>query len=196
MSLPNPYFNPIGNTPSLPTMNSVPIQSDIQIPKQNIQQSLGLRQIKDFNVVDNFTDSFGKTWKLVKRSTDSSIEIPDPQYLQVTDYWNHEFPGTSPKSYIYVVEGIKHPRDNEENAQKAYILYQWFSTTYVQNFTPQMISQQEWHRANVYSCDFSDTRVSKLIALCKLKQNAQNEPVPVKENEYIEDISLEGLTNG
>lgn len=130
------------NLYNVPQMSQLP-QTDIQLPKQTLQQSLGLRQIKDFDVVENFQDANGKLWRLVKRSTDSSIEIPDPQYLQVTDYWCHEFPNSSPKTYIYVVEGVKHPRETDENSQKTCILYQWFSTNEVKNFTPQMISQSE-----------------------------------------------------
>ena len=174
--------------------NAYSSQPDIQIPK-NVQQSLGLRQIKDFDAIENFQDANGKNWRLVKRSTDSSIEIPDPQYLQVSDYWCHEFPGSSPKTFIYVVEGIKHPRENEETSQKTSVLYQWFSTTEVKNFTPQMISQSEWHRANVYSSELVDARMSKFIALCKLCKPGTSKPIlenpSLVKEEYIEDICLE-----
>lgn len=180
------------NLYNVPQMSQLP-QTDIQLPKQTLQQSLGLRQIKDFDVVENFQDANGKLWRLVKRSTDSSIEIPDPQYLQVTDYWCHEFPNSSPKTYIYVVEGVKHPRETDENSQKTCILYQWFSTNEVKNFTPQMISQSEWHRANVYSSELVDSRLSKLVALCKIQLNKNNEPINNQKEEYIEDISLDAI---
>lgn len=188
------YYQNLYNQPLSQTVNTpIPTQSDIQLPKQQLQQSLGLRQIKEFDVVDSFQDANGRVWRLVKRSTDSSIEIPDPQYLQVTDYWCHEFPDSNPKTYIYVVEGIKHPRETDENAQKTCILYQWFSTTNVKGFTPQMITQQEWHRANVYSSELIDSRLSKLVALCKIQLNKNNEPVNPQKDEYIEDISLETM---
>lgn len=168
-----------------------PVQSDIQLPKTQVAQSLGLRQIKDFDVVDSFHDANGKLWKLVKRSTDSSIEIPDPKYVQPTDWWNHEFPGSNPKTYVYVVEGIKYPREGDENSQKTCVMYQWFSTSNVPGFTPQMISQSEWHRANVFSSELIDSRISKLVAICKLQTNTNNEPVALQKEEYIEDISLD-----
>lgn len=168
-----------------------PVQSDIQLPKTQVAQSLGLRQIKDFDVVDSFHDANGKLWKLVKRSTDSSIEIPDPKYVQPTDWWNHEFPGSNPKTYVYVVEGIKYPREGDENSQKTCVMYQWFSTSNVPGFTPQMISQSEWHRANVFSSELIDSRISKLVAICKLQTNTNNEPVAPQKEEYIEDISLD-----
>ena len=151
-----------------------------------------LRQIQGFEMVDNFKDAYGKTWKLVKRSTDNSVEIPDPQYLQVTDYWCHEVPGSNGKIFCYVVEGIKHPRD--DGSQKMIVLYQWFSTTFNKSFTPQMISQPEWHKANVYSTDLIDSKLSKLYALCKTPQNEiQPEAKPEQKQEHIEDIDLNAI---
>lgn len=204
------FYNPLGNTAinnlnglnnlnginGLNNLNtSIPYtvpNTDIAVPKQQTLQSLGLRQIQGFEMVDSFRDSYGKTWRLVKRSTDNSVEIPDPQYLQVTDYWCHEMPGSNGKIYCYVVEGIKHPRD--DGSQKMVVLYQWFSTSFNKQFTPQMISQSEWHKANVYSSDLTDSKVSKLYALCKTQQQqVQNEvPQTVEQQiEHIEDINLE-----
>ena len=182
----NPYYqtNPNLNLPN----------TNITMPKIQTQQTLGLRQIQGFEMLPQFTDSYGKTWKLVKSSNDNTVEIPDPQYLQVTDYWCHEMPNSNGKIYCYVVEGIKHPRD--DNTQKMVVLYQWFSTTFNKQFTPQMISQSEWHKANVYSTDLVDSKISKLYALCKVENiQQQNTEQPTEQAqqpiEHIEDINLE-----
>lgn len=181
-ALSNPYYQ---TNPSLTVPNT-----DITIPKISQPQSLGLRQIQGFDMVDSFKDADGKMWRLVKRSTDNTVEIPDPQYLQVTDYWCHEMPNSSGKIFCYVVEGIKHPRD--DGSQKMVVLYQWFSTTFNKSFTPQMITQTEWHKANVFTTDLVDSKVSKLYALCKTQvqttQAQSQEPIQV---EHIEDINLE-----
>ena len=175
------------NTLYNPTSATLP-NTDIQVPKAVIQPSLGLRQIQGFEMVQSFTDSYGKMWKLVKSSTDTSVEIPDPQYLQVTDYWTHEFPGSDGKIFVYAVEGIKHPR--ESGSEKMCVLYQWFSTVDNKNFNPQMISQTEWHRANVYSTDLTDSKMSKLLALCKVQSE---KPEPQKPDSHIEDINLDTI---
>lgn len=182
----NPYYqtNPNLNLPN----------TNITMPKIQTQQTLGLRQIQGFEMLPQFTDSYGKTWKLVKSSNDNTVEIPDPQYLQVTDYWCHEMPNSNGKIYCYVVEGIKHPRD--DGSQKMVVLYQWFSTTFNKQFTPQMISQSEWHKANVYSTDLVDSKISKLYALCKVENiQQQNTEQPAEQAqqpiEHIEDINLE-----
>ena len=77
-------------------------------------------------MTQSFQDSDGKQWKLVKSANDSSVDIPDPSFVQITDYWNHEFPNSSGKVFIYVVEGIKRPRIETERPVR--VLYQWFST--------------------------------------------------------------------
>ena len=59
--------------------------SNIQLMAQ--QGILGLRQLSKFNITTSFKDSDGKTWKLVKSANDSSVEIPDRSYVQITDYW-------------------------------------------------------------------------------------------------------------
>jgi hypothetical protein len=186
----NPYYQTNQNLNSLTSLTNITSpNTDITIPKPAV--NLGLRQIQGFEMVDNFKDAYGKVWKLVKRSTDNSVEIPDPQYLQVTDYWCHEVPGTNAKIYCYVVEGIKHPRD--DGSQKMIVLYQWFSTVFNKTFSPSMISQPEWHKANVYSTDLVDSKLSKLYALCKTPQNEMTQPQQEQKPEHIEDIDLETL---
>lgn len=178
------------NTLYNPSQATIP-NTDIQVPKNVIQPSLGLRQIQGFEMSQAFKDSFGKLWKLVKSSTDTSVEIPDPQYLQVTDYWSHEFPGSNGKIFVYVVEGIKHPR--ESGVEKMCVLYQWFSTTDNKNFNPSMISQTEWHRANVYSTDLTDSKMSKLLALCNVSQDSKSQENSETKDNHIEDINLETI---
>ena len=186
----NPYYQTNQNLNSLTSLTNITSpNTDITIPKPAV--NLGLRQIQGFEMVDSFKDAYGKVWKLVKRSTDNSVEIPDPQYLQVTDYWCHEVPGTNAKIYCYVVEGIKHPRD--DGSQKMIVLYQWFSTVFNKSFSPSMISQPEWHKANVYSTDLVDSKLSKLYALCKTPQNEMTQPQQEQKPEHIEDIDLETL---
>lgn len=178
----NPYYQ---TNPSLTIPNT-----DITIPKVT-NQTLGLRQIQGFDMLDSFKDADGKLWRLVKRSTDNTVEIPDPQYLQVTDYWCHEMPNSNNKIFCYVVEGIKHPRD--DGSQKMVVLYQWFSTVFNKSFTPQMITQSEWHKANVFTTDLVDSKISKLYALCKTStqtENQQQTQEPIQQ-EHIEDINLE-----
>lgn len=155
-------YNPYLNIPS----NQLTSLSDMS----NINSvSLGLKQINGFEMVKSFDDGAGYTWKLVKSATDSGVEIPDPSLLQVTDYWCHEFPGSCGKVYIYVVEGIKQPRT--ENEKPVSILYQWFSTYNNPHFNPQIISKSEWLNANVYASEVRSSRITKLNALCKTNDN-------------------------
>ena len=167
-------------------MNTSNFQNALNAGLQNFASqiaSIGLKQINGFDMVKSFQDSDGRQWRLVKSAKDSSVEIPDPAYVQITDYWNHEFPNTNGKVYIYVVEGIKRPRIETESA--VMVLYQWFSTNNNPNFTPQLITPQEWYSANVYTASISDARVSKLHALCKTTQQAKQ---PKPEDDI--DISL------
>lgn len=165
----------------------------VTLPTNNLQNIfpvttspyIGLKQINDFKMVREFSDSDGRHWKLAKSARDSSVEIPDPQFVQVTDYWMHEFPGSGGKVYIYVVEGIKRPRIDTEQA--VMVLYQWFSTSNTRNFTPQMISPGEWLCANVYTAPISDSRVSKLKALCNVIENS---PQKGQMDDQDIDISL------
>lgn len=131
------------------------------------RNTLSLNQIENFEPVKEFTDSSNTHWLLVKSSTDSSIEIPDPKSIQIVDYWNHAFPNIDEKLYVYSVEGIKQPR--VETEQPTRINYQWFSLNYVPTFNPTMITEAEWRKANVYAAPIADTRLSKLYAFCKIK---------------------------
>lgn len=167
-------------------------QQDYANIQLNAQQgTLGLRQLSKFNIVNAFKDSDGKQWRLVKSANDSSVEIPDPSFVQVTDYWNHEFPNSNGKVFIYVVEGIKKPRIETEAPVR--VLYQWFSTKNNPQFTPQLISSNEWHRANVYTAPISDSRVSKLSALCGVEYaGVIDQPTQQTEQEPDIDMSILG----
>lgn len=156
-----------------------------------MKNTLGLNQIDGFKPVEKFTDDTNTEWSLAKASNDSTVDIPDPKALQITDFWNHEFPKPlkNAKLYIYVVEGIRQPR--VETEQPTRVLYQWFSTIGLRDFTPAMISEKEWLKANVYSAPVVNARVSKLIALCQVPSVAS------MQNGTQEDklIQVEELTN-
>ena len=79
--------------------------------------------------------------------------------------------------------------------KKMVVLYQWFSTSFNKQFTPQMISQAEWHKANVYSSDLMDSKVSKLYALCKTQQTTDTAQIEQQnvQQEHIEDINLDAV---
>lgn len=134
--------------------------------------SLQLTQIDGYEPLSEFTDSSGIKWRLVKAANSGMSEIPDPQSVNVTDYWCHEYPGSGGKVHIYVVEGVRVPKTARETACN--VLYSWFSTVDNKNFTPQMIRPAEWLMANVYAAPISDARVSKLKALCKIRDDAQS----------------------
>ena len=163
------------------------------IPYQKILNTpistLNLTQIQDFNPIKRFTDSANTEWSLVKASTDSTIDIPNPKDIQIVDYWNHEFPNLKNKIYIYVVEGIKQPRVEIEQPTK--ILYQWFSTVWVASFNPNMISPKEWLKANVYAAPITDTRVSKLKALCYVQSYEEHD----NSNNLIQSDEVNGRIN-
>jgi len=144
--------NPLGNNSMSPT------------------NSLCLNQIQNFEPVKKFKDEMNTEWSLVKASSDSTVDVPSPKSMQVIDFWNHEFPNIKTKLYVYVVEGIRQPRIETE--QPTRILYQWFSTVFVPTFTPQMISDREWLKANVYAAPIVNGRVSKLKALCHIADDA------------------------
>lgn len=169
--LPNPMGNP------LPMVNQP-------------HASLQLNQIEGFEPVAEFVDESNTPWRLVKQASNSTVDVPDPKSLQITDYWNHEFPGLKSKLYCYVVEGIKQPRVETEQATR--ILYQWFSPVFVPTFTPQMITEREWLKANVYAAPVLNVRVSKLNALCKT-QNGVNKGEAADENKLLH---VEGISNG
>lgn len=184
----NSFANPLLNSTVQQPVNP---QGNIPFDKNNVQ-SLGLRQLMNFNIIPSFTDSDGKTWRLVKSANDSSVEIPDPRYVQVSDYWVHEFPNTSGKVFLYVVEGVKQPRNNGEKPVR--VLYQWFSTKGVMTFNPQLITPQEWLRANVFTAPVTDSRLSKLSALCGIEMpNDTNLSDNATSNPAEPDIDLESL---
>ena len=160
-----------------PTTTPAPINPGLLASIYQAQgaPSLNLTQIDGFRPVPDFTDSNGIAWHLVKEAQSGMSEVPDPQSVSVTDYWNHEIPGSSGQVYIYVVEGIRAPKTNRETPCR--IIYTWFSTTNNPGFSPQMIRPQEWLVANVYAAGLADSRVSKLRALCKVP-----EPAALPEN--------------
>ena len=137
----------------------------------NSLPALNLTQIDGFEPVQQFTDSSGQTWKLIKSANSGMCEIPDPRNLNIIDYWNHEHPSSSGKVFLYVVEGVRIPKTSREQACK--ILYCWFSQVNNKAFTPQMIKANEWLLANVYASEITDARVSKLKAICKYEEKTQ-----------------------
>ena len=149
--------------------------------------SLCLNQIEGFLPIDKFIDDSNIEWQLVKRSSDSTVDIPDPKTLQIVDYWNHEFPNIKSKLYVYVVEGIRQPRIETE--QPSRLLYQWFSTVFIPTFTPQMISDREWLKANVYAAPISNSRISKLKAICHIEGDM---PSNKQKDKLIEVEELNG----
>ena len=149
--------------------------------------SLGLNQIEGFTPMQEFTDDSNTHWALVKASSVSTVDIPDPKNIQFVDYWNHEYPNLKTKLYVYVVEGIKPPR--VETEQPTRVLYQWFSTLFVPTFNPQMITDKEWLKANVYAAPIINTRMSKLQAICHLSSGS----IPMEETDAL--IHVEELSN-
>lgn len=163
-----------------------------QAPGQPLQmQTLSLNQVEGFEPVRSFRDQSNTEWTLAKAASNSTVSIPDPKTLQIIDFWCHAFPrkDLQSKLYIYVVEGIKQPQVETEKPTK--VLYQWFSPIFVPQFNPQMISQREWLKANVYSAEVVDARVSKLNALCKVSGDAQ---APAESEERL--LQVEGLSDG
>ena len=167
------------------TQNNTLIPSPLGVPQ--VRNMLGLNQIEGFKPVEKFTDDLNTHWTLVKSSADSTVDVPDPKSLQIIDYWNHEFPNLRSKLYVYVVEGIRQPR--VETEQAARILYQWFSTVLVPTFSPQMITDREWLKANVYAAPLVNSRVSKLKAICKIDSDL---PTSSTDDKLIK---VEELTN-
>lgn len=152
-------------------------------------QTLNLTQFDNFNMVEKFKDDTNVEWALVKKSSDSTVDIPDPKSIQILSFWNHIFPGAKNKVYLYVVEGIRQPR--VETEKPTLVLYQWFSSVFVPNFTPQMITPAEWLKANVYAAPILDARISKLYALCNINQDSapqeENNDQLLKADEFINE---------
>lgn len=177
------------NNPYLPQNGLLP--NFFQQPVLPQMQSLGLNQVEGFSPVESFTDESNTKWTLAKAASNSTVGIPDPKSMQIVDFWNHAFPrkDLSNKLYVYVVEGIKQPQVPTEQPMK--VLYQWFSPVFVPQFTPQMISDQEWKKANVYAAPVVDARISKLNALCKVQGAPAAEAEPTSKL-----LQVEGLTDG
>lgn len=137
-------------------------------PLQSLQPTLGLTQISGFNVPQSFRDSNGVSWSLIKDAFNSAGSVPDPSGLVVTDYWFHSFPKAGMEGiYCYAVEGVMRPKAATELPVS--VLYTWFSKTKFDGFQPAVITEQEWLRANVYASRLTDARVSKLNAVCGVK---------------------------
>lgn len=174
--------------PAQPASSLQPLLQNPFGAAQSVIQTLNLTQIDKFEMVKSFRDDTNVEWTLVKQSSDSTVDIPDPKTIQVLGYWNHAFPGIKDKIYIYVVEGIRRPRVDTE--KPTLVLYQWFSSVFVPNFTPDMITQREWLKANVYAAPILDARVSKLHALCKIPREQA-----VREEPADQLLHVEGLTD-
>jgi len=172
--LPNPLAQPVPTVPGMP----------------QTRPTLGLNQIEGFEPVKSFTDETNTPWQLVKAASNSTVDVPDPKSLQVVDFWNHDFPGLKTKLYVYVVEAIRQPRVETEQATR--VMYQWFSTVFVPTFNPQMITEQEWMKANVYAAPLINGRMSKLNAICKV----QGKGAPANAQADDKLIHVEGLSDG
>ena len=187
----------LNSTPNMASQGlSQPLYGQTLIPSASLspiasRAVLGLTQVEGFAPVQSFADSSGVQWVLSKASSDSTRDVPDPKAVQITDYWNHEFPNIRQKVYVYVVEGIRVPRVETEQPSK--ILYQWFSSIFIPKFDPTMITDREWLKANVYTASLSDTRLSKLNAICKVKVN---EIVQETKPEEEALLKVEELGNG
>lgn len=184
----NNVLNPLNNT-LIPS----PFSTTIPNPTSPYPQTVSLRltQIDGFPPVEKFVDSTNTTWTLAKAASNSTVGIPDPKALQIVDFWNHKFPNVNQDIYIYVVEGVKQP--TVETEQPTRVLYQWFSTAAVYNFTPQMITDKEWLKANVYSAPVADSRVSKLRALCRIADTPTEAQKQAQEDQPL--IQMKEYTN-
>ena len=155
---------------------------------------LNLTQIENFQPVQKFTDETNTVWTLVKAFSDSTVDVPDPKSMQIVDYWDHKFVGlkNDVPLYVYVVEGVRQPR--VETEQPSRIMFQWFSKIYVKDFNPQMISEREWYKANVYAAPVLNARVSKLNAICHVKNGGAQTVNEPQEEEKL--IRMDELTDG
>ena len=159
-------------------------------------QTLMLNQLEGWEPVGEFTDSANVHWTLAKSASDSTRDIPDPKTVQFVAAWNHEFPAKlSQKIFVYAVEAIRPPRVATE--QPSMLLYQWFSTVQM-DFNPSMITDREWLKANVYAAPVVDSRMSKLLAICKVKApQAQGQaPAPAEEDKPIRVEELVNVGSG
>ena len=156
------------------------------------RSTLGLTQIENFQPVQSFVDDTNTKWTLVKAFADSTVDVPDPKSLQIVDCWNHKFVGLKEDKslYVYVVEGIRMPR--VETEQPSRVIFQWFSQVCIKDFAPQMITEREWMKANVYAAPVVNSRVSKLCAICRV-QAPQAVAQPADDTALIR---VEGLPGG
>ena len=181
----NPYLNMFNNNTYTPPINN----SLLKNPMDSLgtaKNTLNLNQIENFQPVKKFKDDSNTEWTLVKSSFDSTVDIPDPRGIQVVDFWNHEFPNLKTKLYVYVVEGIKQPR--VETEQPTRVMYQWFSLVFVPTFTPSMITDKEWLKANVYAAPIINARVSKLKAICHITNTVSAVPTPDDRCIQVEEL--------
>lgn len=160
-------------------------------------QTLMLNQIEGWEPVPEFTDSANVHWVLAKAASDSTRDIPDPKTVQFVGAWNHEhlMRFKSQKIYVYAVEAIRPPRVATE--QPAMLLYQWFSVVQME-FNPSMITPNEWLKANVYAAPLQDTRMSKLMAICKVQKPSSeqaNAAQPEDKPIVLEEIANAGSGN-
>ena len=157
--------------------------------------TLMLNQVEGWDPVREFTDSANVRWILTKAASDSTRDIPDPKTVQFVGCWNHVVPDEKlkPKIYVYVVEALRPPRVGTE--APAMIMYQWFSTIQM-DFNPAMITDREWLKANVYAAPVIDSRVSKLMAICKMQSAPQTQEQAVAQQaEQDKPIKVEGLAD-
>lgn len=157
--------------------------------------TLMLNQVEGWEPVREFTDSANVRWTLTKAASDSTRDIPDPKTVQFVGCWNHVVPDEKlkPKIYVYVVEALRPPRVGTE--APAMIMYQWFSTIQM-DFNPAMITDREWLKANVYAAPVVDSRVSKLMAICKMQNAPQTQEQAVAQQaEQDKPIKVEGLAD-
>ena len=178
------YNNTLSTGGMLPSPFANPLQTTVPPIQQQVNM-LNLTQIEGFQPVQKFTDETNTTWTLVKAFSDSTVDVPDPKSMQIVDYWDHKFVGLKNDAplYVYVVEGVRQPR--VETEQPSRIMFQWFSKVYVKDFNPQMISEREWYKANVYAAPVLNARVSKLNAICKVKGGAQAAASEPQEEEKL-----------
>jgi hypothetical protein len=159
-------------------------------------QTLMLNQLEGWEPVQEFTDSANVHWTLAKAATDSTRDIPDPKTVQFVGAWNHEFPAKlSQKVYVYAVEAIRPPRVATE--QPSMLFYQWFSTVKM-DFNPQMITDREWLKANVYAAPLVDSRMSKLLAICKVQAQPPQgqQAAPAEEDKPIRVEEIVNASSG
>ena len=182
----NPYLQPYQ---AFPSQNLISNPFSNQAINRPVLNTLQLNQIEGITPAKEFTDEMNIKWSLIKAASDSTIDIPSPKTVQFTDCWCHQYLNIDKKVYVYVVEGIRMPR--VETEQPSRVLYQWYSTVCINGFNPQMITEQEWLKANVYSAPGVNARMSKLNAFCPVPGGMQ--PQQQVENK---PIYIEGLSNG